>query len=100
MASRYRYGWDSVNKKKVYMGKYPEANPEGQGYYGRNDAGQKMEFTPNTAGVDREFVGSPSQEYTFSNARLGTLTFTAESWEEALRIARSRGFTRGDYKKR
>lgn len=49
----YRYGWDSVNRKKRYMGKYPEVNPQGQGYYGNNEAGNPQEFTKKT-GVHNE----------------------------------------------
>lgn len=100
MASRYRYGYDSVNKKKVYMGKYSEINPRGQGYYGLNSAGNKQDFAPKEAGVKREFIGSKSQEYTFSDRVHGTHTITAESYEEALRIAESLGYTASDYKKR
>lgn len=96
----YKYGWDSVNRKKVYMGKYSNANPDAQGYYGNGDAGVKRDFTPNTAGVRREFVGSGIQEFTFSNTQVGTHTVTAKTFQEALRIAESLGFTRSDYKKR
>ena len=94
----YIYGWDSVNKKKRYMGKYPDANPRGRGYFGRNDAGIKREFTSNDAGIKREFIGSNTEEYTFSDTEHGTHTITAESYKEALRIAKSMGFTESDYK--
>ncbi len=44
--AKYMYGWDSVNHKKEYRGKYPDANPRGQGYFGLNDAGQRPDFVP------------------------------------------------------
>lgn len=96
----YRYGWDSVNRKKRYMGKYSEINPQGQGYYGNNEAGNPQEFTEKNWGTQREFVGSRTQEYTFSDAFHGTHTITAGSYKEALRIAESMGYTRSDYKPR
>ena len=95
---RYKYGYDRVNKKKVYMGKYPEANPEGQGYYGRNEAGNKQEFVPKDAGNEVGFKGSDTEEYIFSNPAHGTRTITADSFDEALRQAKIFGFTRSDYK--
>lgn len=98
--ARYMYGWDSTNKKKRYMGKYPSANSKGSGYFGRNDAGQYPDFVPKDWGTDVGFVGSRTQEYTFSDVEHGTHTITAESYDEALRIAESMGYTRGDYKKR
>lgn len=70
------------------------------GYYGRNDAGTKHALKPNEAGNKREFVGSRSREFTFSDLIHGTHTITAETFEEALRIAESMGFTQADYKKR
>ena len=96
----YIYGWDSANKKKRYMGKYSSVNPEGQGYFGRNTAGNPQHFEDNTAGTKREFIGSTTKEYTFSDQVHGTHTIAANSYEEALRIAESMGFTRGDYRKR
>ena len=70
------------------------------GYSGSADAGTKHELTPKDAGDKREFVGSKSREFTFSDTVHGTHTITAESFEEALRIAESMGFTIADYKKR
>lgn len=98
--AEYAYGWDNVNQKKRYMGKYPEVNPSGQGYYGSNDAGVKRKFVGAEAGTKREFIGSRTTEYTFYNEAHGTHTIAAESYEEALRIAESLGYTRGDYRKR
>lgn len=94
------YGWDSVNHKKEYKGKYPDANPRGQGYFGRNEAGNPQEFVPKDYGVRREFEGSRTQEYTFSDTSRGTHTFTATSYEEALRQAEAMGYTASDYRKR
>lgn len=80
-------------------GKY-SATVRGQGYFGNNTAGNRLDFVPKTWGVDRKFIGSESKEYTFSDSTHGTHTITAESYQEALRIAESMGYTRGDYKKR
>lgn len=82
------------------MGKYPEVNPHGQGYYGNNEAGNPQEFTEKNWGTQREFVSSRTQEYTFSNTEHGTHTFTAIRYEDALRMAESMGYTRSDYKPR
>lgn len=70
----------------------------GKGYrggkYGNNDVGQYHELIKKTWGTKREFIGSGKKEYDFINRKLGTLlTVRADSWEEAKRIARSRGFT-------
>lgn len=86
--------------KGKYRGKYPDANPRGQGYFGRNDAGNPQELGTKDWGTEREFVGSRTQEYTFSDRIHGTHTFTAVSYEEALRMAESEGYTASDYRKR
>lgn len=98
--AKYMYGWDSVNHKKEYKGKYPDANPRGQGYFGRNTAGNPQFIGGNTAGIQREFIGSDTEEYTFYNEKHGTHTITARSYEEALRIANSMGYTAADYRKK
>ena len=97
---KYMYGWDSVNRKKRYMGKYPDANPNGSGYFGRNDAGDRQEFVPKDSGEAVGFKGSRSEEYTFSDTIHGTHTFTAISYEDALRQAESMGYTASDYEKK
>lgn len=94
------YGWDSINHKKEYKGKYPDANPRGQGYFGREDAGNPQEFVPKESGIKREFVGSRTKEYTFSDTTHGTHTFTAIRYEDALRMAEAMGYTASDYEKR
>lgn len=55
---------------------------------------------PNEAGQKREFHGSASRQYTFSDMEHGTHTIAAETFTDALRIAEAMGFTRADYKKR
>lgn len=80
-------------------GKY-SATVRGQGYFGNDNAGNRLAFTPKDWGTEREFIGSQAKEYTFSDPTHGTHTITAESYQEALRIAESMGYTRGDYKKR
>ena len=96
--SKYIYYWDKNNKKKVYGGKYSKVNPDFRGYYGDNDAGVQREFDPNTAGEDREFIGSGIEEYIFSNTTKGTHTIPAHNLEEAIRIAESMGYSSDDYK--
>lgn len=85
--------------KRRIGGKYMRV-ADASGYYGNNTAGQKQEFVGASAGVKREFVGARTKEYTFSDTMHGTHTITAESYEDALRIAESLGYTRSDYKKR
>lgn len=85
--------------KKYRGGKYSFTR-RGQGYFGNNDAGNPQYMGSATAGVKREFIGSNTKEYTFYEKEHGTHTITAESYEEALRIAESMGYTASDYKKR
>ena len=85
--------------KRQIGGKWVRVN-DATGYFGRNDAGNKREIGQNDAGIKREFVGSKTKEYTFSDTIHGTHTITANSYQEALRIAESMGYTRSDYKKR
>ena len=98
--AKYMYGWDSVNHKKVYRGKYPDANLRGQGYFGRNEAGNLQGFVPKDYGQAVGFVGSDTAEYTFFDPQHGTHTFTASSYEDALRMAESMGYTESDYESR
>lgn len=100
MANKYRYSWDSVNRKKVYMGKYSEAVPRGQGYFDNGEAGTPREVGTNIAGVKREFVGSGQQPFVFYSETNGTLTIMADSWEEAWRIAKLRGYSKRHYRGR
>ena len=86
--------------KGKYGGKYPLVNKRGQGYFGRNEAGTTPEFVPKDWGDKVGFVGSDTKEYTFSDRVRGTRTITAESYEDALRIAQSLGYTASDYRKR
>lgn len=63
------------------------------GKYGRNVAGVKHELTEKEWGVKREFIGSGSEAYEFYSPTTNTtLIILADSYEEALRLARSRGF--------
>ena len=95
--AKYMYGWNSVNHKKEYRGKYPDANPRGQGYFGLNDAENDQDFVPKKTGVKREFKGSRSEEYPFFDTIHGMRTFTATSYEDALRQAEVEGYTASDY---
>lgn len=98
--AKYKYYWDTDAKKKRYGGKYFGQILDGSGYFGTNSAGDKQHFTPKDAGDRRKFIGSPMQEFTFSDNIHGTHTIVAESYEEALRVAKSMGFTADDYRKR
>ena len=85
--------------KKYRGGKYSN-QLYGDGHFGRNEAGNPN-YMGNAESPDkREFKGSNSQRYTFSNDALGVHTIVASSYEDALRIAESLGFHEKDYKKR
>lgn len=88
------------NRKKTYRGKYPEVNPSGQTYFKRK--ANQAELDSGTKGKDRDLKSKKfkAKEYTFSDTIHGTHTITAISYEEALSIAKSMGYTGGDYKKR
>lgn len=86
--------------KGKYGGKYPLVNKRGSGYYGKNTAGDTPEFVPKDWGTAVGFVGSDTKEYVFSDRVRGTRTITAESYEDALRLAQSLGYKASDYKKR
>lgn len=68
------------------------------GYYGRHDAGTPYDLTPKKAGTKRKFIGSDVKEYTFYNESKGTLTITARTFEDALRVAKIRGYRRKNYR--
>lgn len=93
----YKYFWDHDSKKKVYGGKYPKLN---RGYYGNAEAGNKTEGLGSFNPDKREFVGSDSNEYTFSDNIHGIITITAKNFEEAVRKARAFGYRRSDYRAR
>ena len=97
----YRYEWDGGNKKKKYMGKYQGANIEARGYFGNNTAGNPREANPNDINpFKREFIGSGQHEYTFYSDTKGVLTVIADSFEEAWRQAKARGYSNRRYKKK
>lgn len=93
------YGWDGEHHKKVYRGKYPSANPSAS-QFENNDIESHTKFIPKKFGIDREFIGSRSKEYTFSDTQHGTHTFSAVSYRDALRQAEAMGYTASDYKRR
>lgn len=80
--------------KGKYGGKYPKV--EATGYYGSNVAGTYREAEPNTAGESQE-IGEGSQRFTFYSKTHGTLTIWADSFEEAWRQAKTRGYSRRNY---
>ena len=63
------------------------------GKYGSNVAGTRHELTEKEWGTKREFVGSGTRTYQFYSAETDTvLVIRADSYEDAKRLARSRGF--------
>lgn len=86
--------------KKVSRGGKYSHHLLASGYFGKNNAGVFRDMEPGGQPTKREFIGSPSQEYVFSDEEHGTRIIVARSYEEALRIAESLGFKRRHYKKR
>lgn len=72
----------------------------GKGEYGKDIAGQRHELKEKEWGTKREFKGSTSQEFTFYSKTRGTITIRATSYEEALRLAKRRGYSRRRYGRR
>jgi len=98
--SKYKYGWDSSAKKKVYMGKYGNGDAGTPRYFKGADAGTSRQAGANEAiSFKREFIGSGTQEYPFYSDTKGVLVVRAESYEEAWRIAKARGYSRRRYKR-
>ena len=95
----YGYGWDSVNKKKVYMGKYSGVNLVSRVYFGNNDAGDPRFGKSNTAGQTMH-IGTGVNEYTFYKKGRGYLTVHADSFEEAWKQAKLLGYNKRNYVKR
>lgn len=83
--------------KGKYGGKYPPI--DASGYYGRHEAGIPQDFTGQEAGTKREFIGSGTKEYNFYSKTRGILTVRADSYEEAWRIAKARGYSRRRFKR-
>lgn len=79
--------------KKYRGGKY-----SADGYFGENVAGNPRQPNPNTAGEKQE-IGTGSRKYTFYREDRGTLTIWANSFEEAWRLAKARGYHRRNYKR-
>lgn len=82
--------------KRLRGGKY-SASLEGSGYYGRNTAGDERDFMPKDYGTKREFIGSGTKEYNFYKRGVGILTIRADSYEDALRLAKRRGYSSRNY---
>lgn len=85
---------------KGYIGGKYSGTKRGTGYYGRNEAGVRPDVGAGESGQKREFEGSDSRPYTFYKEGVGYFTVVAHSMEEALRLAKHRGFTRKNYRKR
>lgn len=80
--------------KGRYGGKYPKI--DASGYYGSAEAGTKQNPNPAEAGTGRE-LGIGSKRFTFYSETHGTLTVWADSFEEAWRQAKTRGYSRRNY---
>ena len=85
---------------KTHRGGKFSGNMPNTGYYGTNTAGQKHELQKREWGTKREFIGSGQKEYTFYSETRGTLTVRATDYWEALRIAKSRGYSRRRYRRK
>ena len=85
---------------KGYIGGKYSGTRRGFGSYGRNEAGTRSEAGATEAGQKRAFEGSESKPYTFYKEGVGYFTVVARSMDEALRLAKRRGFTRKNYRKR
>ena len=77
--------------KSTVGGRYGRVTEAG-GYYGNNDAGQRHRAGSGDYGTKREFVGSGDRTFTFYSDTGGTLTVSANSYAEAWRIAKARGY--------
>ena len=62
------------------------------GYYGRADAGQKHEATPKEYGDARKFIGSGDKAFPFYMPGGGIAIIHADSYEDAWRQAKARGY--------
>ena len=82
--------------KRHRGGKYPTAE-RNTGYFGNGNAGVAREFIAKNYGVKREFIGSGMREYNFYKKGVGILTIKANSYEEALRQAKRRGYSSRNY---
>ena len=80
-------------------GKYSKAR-DASGYYGTGEAGTKHELREQEWGTKREFIGSGEKEYTFYSETRGTLTIRADNYWEALRLAKARGYSRRQYRRK
>ena len=98
--SKYKYGWDSSAKKKVYMGKYGNGEAGTPRQFKGADAGTSRQAEGgNVTPFKREFIGSGQNEYTFYSETKGILTVRADSFEKAWREAKARGYSRRRYKR-
>ena len=88
-----------INQKKVRGGKRAANIINAYGDYGRNEAGTPRNIGSNTAGVKREFIGSGDRVFVFYSETHGYLTVRADSFEEAWKLAKSRGYSRRNYKR-
>lgn len=69
------------------------AKGERGGKYGKGTAGIEHELIEKGWGIKREFIGSATKTYLFYSADTDTILIVrADSYEDAKRLARSRGF--------
>ena len=65
---------------------------DASGYYGRADAGQKHRATPKDFGTAREFIGSGEHAFVFYRPDGGTCIIYGDTYQEAWRQAKARGY--------
>ena len=86
------------NDKKERGGKRKNALINAFGDYGSGEAGTPRYIGSKEWGTKREFVGSGDREFTFFSKTKGYLTIKANSFEEAWRQAKARGYSKRNYK--
>lgn len=65
---------------------------DASGYYGRADAGQARRATPKDFGMAREFIGSGEYAFVFYRPAGGTCIIYGDTYQDAWRQAKARGY--------
>ena len=73
-------------------GRYGKITADASGYYGRADAGQRKRKGAASDGTDREFIGSGDKPFEFIRPNGGIVIVHGNTYAEAWRIAKARGY--------
>lgn len=98
MANRYVHYWDKTKGKKVYGGKYPKINESRNREFDNlrpDNIGEEGKSSDRK--VESGFDNLRDDQYPFSDRVHGTIIITANSYPEALRQAKLRGYEESDY---